>query len=182
MRHSRTKGLTLIELIVVIAILSIVVTAVFSFFNFEQKMFFKTTDRFDVQSDTRLILLKATKELRNCSELELIEIDKALDEIDVNTAYNYAIISGDGSVKFYEYTTTPSIGYVTSSSGSYVDDTLTSSYFSRVNGSTLKLSISQTLNNETYSLESEILLNNLTISGASQIPVTDDQLAVKYLK
>lgn len=66
------KGITLIEIIVVLAIMGIVVTVVGSIFGFGTKTFKKTTDRGLSQQDERLVVTKVTNALRTARKINTV--------------------------------------------------------------------------------------------------------------
>jgi prepilin-type N-terminal cleavage/methylation domain-containing protein len=61
---SNRSGFSLIELIVVIAILSIVITSAFSLFSFGNTIFRKGSSQYNVQADLRLASDFITNQLR----------------------------------------------------------------------------------------------------------------------
>jgi prepilin-type N-terminal cleavage/methylation domain-containing protein len=184
MKIINNKGFTLVELIVVIAILSVVIGAIFSFFLFENKIFYKSTDKFDIQSDLRLSLSVLSKELRNSTDLDLIDRTDALDDISNKVTNNYVIIADDGTLKIYEYSTSIN-DYNITSYGSNIDDDILKSYFSIVDNTKLGINLSANLNAELFNLDTQILLNNFKINGTIITNIdgsTDNELSVRYLK
>lgn len=181
MKNQSEKGFTLMELILVMGIMSIVMAAIFSFLLFQNKMFNKASDKFDIQAETRLALSQIDKELRNSVTLVLIdranlESDKATSP---STSRKYMVISTDGNVKIYTY---DGINYVENIIGSHIINDSTKSYFQKINKNTLKVNISAANNSEAYTLDTEILLNNMTISGEIPNAIDHKEMAVKFTK
>ena len=65
------KGITLVEIIIVVAILGIIMTTISSVFNFGIKSFKITSDKGFTQQAERLIVTKVTKALRTSREVKI---------------------------------------------------------------------------------------------------------------
>jgi prepilin-type N-terminal cleavage/methylation domain-containing protein len=70
-RISDNRGLTLIEVVISISILTIVISIIFSFMDFSVRSFEAGVDQVDEQGALRITALKLTDELRNVFEIEL---------------------------------------------------------------------------------------------------------------
>ncbi len=71
MNKKYKKGFTLIELMVSIAIASIIVLMLYSIFNYNLKAFNKASDAMDEQANLRLVSYKLTNQLRNIGYIDL---------------------------------------------------------------------------------------------------------------
>lgn len=67
------KGVTLIELIVTLALISVVLVAVFNLFIFNKNVYTKSEELSQVQFDVRMASDMLTKNLRNVSSLSLTD-------------------------------------------------------------------------------------------------------------
>lgn len=71
-KKSHNKGITLIELIIVLAILGLVIGMAFSLFGFGNKVFKDGSGQYDVQSATRLASHFITEETRFAADIEIL--------------------------------------------------------------------------------------------------------------
>lgn len=84
------KGFTLIELIVVIAILGIVISAALSFFVFSNKTYNKGVDQSNIQSDIRLASSMIVDEIRFATEVKILSaVDTDWYDDPVNSVGTY---------------------------------------------------------------------------------------------
>src|SRR6056297_3626943 len=68
------KGVSLLELIIVIAILSLVITMIYSIYNYGGRTFDKGNSQYSVQSDIRLSMDYIVDETRYATKLNLTDI------------------------------------------------------------------------------------------------------------
>lgn len=129
------KGFTLIELIIVIAILGIVLTMAFNFFSFNLRTYNKGEDRAAVQFDVRMASDYITDELRNVNVISVTD-----------TALTGSISLGALTAK-YPLVTGVTFEIVTETPKFFVDYT--------VSGNSSD-------GNNPYSLTTKVLLNNIT--------------------
>lgn len=80
--NKNRKGVTLVELMIVLALLSVVLMIAFSVLSFGFKGFNAQTDNIDNQSKVRLALSDISKEIRKTEDV--LEIDVYVNEIDVD--------------------------------------------------------------------------------------------------
>ena len=78
------KGITLVELLIAIALLSIVLAAAFNLFFFNNRLFVRGTSLSQVQFDVRMASQHVTKELRNSSEISTTN-SSLTNTIDLST-------------------------------------------------------------------------------------------------
>lgn len=72
------KGMTLVELIVVMAIMSVVLGTIYTFFIYNMRLYRKSNDLSQVQFDVRTAVDVLSNDLRNISEVSLT--DSTLDQ------------------------------------------------------------------------------------------------------
>lgn len=154
-RHFKTQsGLTLIELLVAIALFSIVMALAFSMFFFNQNVFTRGEARSNVQYDVRMAADFITTELRNVHE---ITIDQSSEEsIDLSTLQQrYQLLE---SVEF-----------------EIVKEQ--SRYLVRY-----KL-VGNASNSPAYEIESKVLLNNIGANGSGVLgDISNSGTKIEYSK
>ena len=72
---SSNKGVTLIELVIVIVLISIVIAGAFSIFTFGNKTFNGASNQYALQSDVRFALDALTGDIRYATSLQFLESD-----------------------------------------------------------------------------------------------------------
>lgn len=143
------KGFTLIELVVTIAMLVVVVGAIFSYFIFEYKSYNKGVNLQAAQADTRLALDYVVKNTRNAVTLSYNPASVALDEYKIYLSSNRIYLQQNQGGTLVE------IGH----SGRYID-TLTFTG----NGYTLTISAIGSYKGETFTVSTEVLMQNMKIA------------------
>jgi prepilin-type N-terminal cleavage/methylation domain-containing protein len=94
-KKNNFAGVTLIELIITLAILSIVSLAIFSFFNFGLKLYSVSNNQIEVQNDVRLSILTTVDKFKYARELETLSITRMTAELsDANNKYDYIYFDG----------------------------------------------------------------------------------------
>lgn len=175
-KYWNNRGITLIELIVTIAILGIVITAIFSFFDFGNKVFYKVGDQFNTQSNNRLAMTNITQDIQYATEMELLtSIPTTADMIASEASeYYYLYLNGD---KIYIYDDT----CYTSDTPKVVSGQVVTanSSFSR-NGSNLTIQLESIVKNQEYTLDSTIKIPNIDLKSASITGATTGAKAIKY--
>src|SRR5690554_5392741 len=89
MKSKHRKGITLIELILVIAILGIVISLGFSFFSFGNITFSRGQDQSSVQYSVRMASRYITDEVRTAKDVLIME-----DKPVTFENYNYIFVEG----------------------------------------------------------------------------------------
>jgi prepilin-type N-terminal cleavage/methylation domain-containing protein len=110
-RLKQTQGFTLVELIVVMAILSLVTLGAFMLYSFGQNIFGIGTKQYDLQSTLRLATSVIRNDLKYATDVELLEVYDYNDFLDIeDPAYgsNYIFLEknnvGKGiSVRHYVF-------------------------------------------------------------------------------
>jgi prepilin-type N-terminal cleavage/methylation domain-containing protein len=154
------KGLTLLELIVVIALLGIVISTIFSFQSFGTKIFHRGVTQADIQSSLRMTSDFIIHEVRNATEITLSTPANPDD-------YNQIYISGN-KVKYK-----PAGGTEINKTDVIIENPTDVQFTLATTGSnyTLNFSMIGTSKTNTYDLSSDVMLNNIrtaTILANSQ--------------
>lgn len=147
---NNNKALTLIEIIVTMAILGIIIAFIFSFQNFETKIFNRTVTKSDLQSDIRTAADYIVNELRNATEISLSTPANPsnYNRIYIN-ANQIAIDKADGSNEFRTEAVIAETDDLSFSVG-----TANSSYL-------LDFSIKATKGEQEYQTDGRVILNNI---------------------
>ena len=90
------RGLTLIELLVAFAILMLVFTIVFQFFNFSGNMFRKTDDLAVQQDQARLIIFGLRKDLGAALDISSMTYHADTEPSSIPTGYEAIYVDSDG--------------------------------------------------------------------------------------
>jgi len=147
----RKKGVTLIELIIVLAILAIVVSLGFSLYFFSNKTFNKGVSRSNVQQSVNLAADAITKEVRYASEISIVTSVPQT----VSDDYKYIYINDSNLIEFKDKDGTKVIP------SNAIDGTVFSlSFESKGSGKLLGFAITGS-GEESFSIESEVFPLNL---------------------
>jgi prepilin-type N-terminal cleavage/methylation domain-containing protein len=171
------KGFTLIEIMLAMALFSIILVAISSFFDFGLSTFGVGSRQYDVQAEVRLAVDYVTQEMRYATNASLLNtIDPAaISDTDSN---DYFYIE-NGSLVFSSYNNgNPRIR---KEFGKGIKD---ASYFSATSDGkhqTISASIFAENEKQDYELKSEIALPNINISK-SYMANTTSAKAIKFLK
>jgi prepilin-type N-terminal cleavage/methylation domain-containing protein len=133
--HKNKKGVTLIELLISFAILSIILVVAFSFFLFNHRLYTKGERLSQVQFDVRMASQYVTTELRNVNEI-------STTDTSLTNNINLSSLST-------EYPRIKSVSFEIENRGAHYAVSYT------IQGSDLN-------NENAYQLETEVLLNNIT--------------------
>lgn len=169
-RYKYKHGFTLVELLVTLAILSIVLSAAFSMGSFGNKAFKKGESKSEVQSNLRLAADYITKQLRYASNVSLTNDDETTSKIETN---EYIYIDSSGMLKHYANGVTNDIVKI---SNGDVAKPLTFSTDAGTN--VVNFTLDGSSGKEAYSLSSSVYLLNQN-SGIS-IVSTPSPTAVSY--
>lgn len=158
----KSKGFTLVELLVTIVILSIVLSAAFAFFIFGNKTYNKGIDQYSVQSNIRLASDYITKEIRYATQIEVLPFDSTIEDIVNNPlanmdAYENYIVYHDEEIK--RVSRYMSDGYFIGAGGNL--------NFSSPSGKILNVHIDGVDNGQVYDIDSEVSPLNLDVSGST---------------
>ncbi|MCM0650755.1 Ig-like domain-containing protein [Clostridium swellfunianum] len=165
----KNSGITLIELIITLAIVSLVIAMTFSMNIFANNTFSKGIKKSDVQSTLRLAADYVTKQLRFSGEVELLPAKPA--DLDSDTEYIY-IDSSTGSLIHYSNGVYKTI--INSSGG-----ISTNIEFQQQDHQTVYFKISSTLKGEDFSVDSSVIALNL---GNNIIQGLSPSYAISFTK
>ncbi|MDW7651431.1 MAG: prepilin-type N-terminal cleavage/methylation domain-containing protein [Bacillota bacterium] len=156
------RGLSLAELVVVIALLGIVLAIGYTFYFFGVRAFNVGEDQSNVQRDIRIASSVITKEIRNATVVELVYTDAA-------DGYHYIYFdSGNIKHRLDADVTTWTQGSI---------ESLTFNIQQLPDGSNVvEFSIAGREDQQLYDITSKVNLNNLTGLPADSKP------AIKYMK
>lgn len=171
------NGFTLIEIIVTMAILTIVCTTIFSMFSYNTNVFKNSTSQSNVQSNARIAMDYITKETRYATDLSIIPVATCKNDISNKILYNNKNYS-------YIYVENGSINQAIYNGSQYTTKTILSSnsnngnYFTKIDNSTLGINVTCNDGKKTFSLASNAILSNFvlitpapTLSGSSDIAI-----------
>ncbi len=177
---NNNRGLTLVEIIVVMVIMGVIITAIASFFLSSNRVFTLSKDQRNVQSEVRLALDQILLDIRYAKEVELITVEAAKSP---EPGYNY-IYMEDGSIHRCIYDEDTSSWQENVVIGSFLD---AGSSFNKVSGNPDSLKIivaSEEQGNQTYTLDSTIKLPNLSLNTSPDLKMVKGAnasgLAIKY--
>lgn len=152
------KGLTMIEVIIVLAIFSVVATLGFDLFFFSNRLFEKGTDQFSVQSNVRLSSFSVSESIRYSNEIS-IESDKPDTFED---PYSYIYYNSTDKTIVLSY-----INELGNRVNRVLGSEVTSLNFDKSANQLISMSITGNKNSQDYDITKEIGLPNLEIQNAS---------------
>jgi prepilin-type N-terminal cleavage/methylation domain-containing protein len=157
------KGFTLIELIVTLAIITLVMSGVFSLLLFNQKVYGKGSSQYDIQSNMRLAASSISQELRYATQIEILDSSAAVpatpDAMDANEGYIY-YDSSNGTISKLSKTSPFSIE-IGKASGSGI------TFSHEADSSTVMFNIDAKDKDKNYSLSTKTLCLNLQLEGSA---------------
>lgn len=163
---NKRNGFTLIELVVVIAIISIVFSTIYSMNAFGIKTFKKSSDTSQNQNDVRMAAEFITKQLRYAESVQIINNPSPA------TGKNSLYLE-NGKILYYNGENNTSIPGV-----SNVDDYTLA--FSKVSDRIIKFTVGKTGTNE-YNMESKITVLNISAGSPIKVNSSDDKGVVFVL-
>jgi len=163
------KGITLVELLIVIALMSIVIMGATSAFIFGQRTFSKGSDQYELQNNARFAVEEISNELRFATKI-LINPDLSVEDVTGMTKIDYVQTTGllviqepDGSVRNFKISK-PNSGSLSFSPSSSDSSIIKSTIIGQA-----------PRNNNQFNLENEMLCLNLKMinftinSGSSSV-------------
>lgn len=178
-RLNNKKGFTLIELIIAILILGVVMTAIYTFFLFGNKMSEKGNQQYTIQSDARLDINQIISDVTYATEVILLTTAPTAGE-KASSVYSYIYIE-NGKITRSIYN--PATGTRTEKTLKGTHYLSSNSYFSKVAGSTdsLKICLAGQYNDQTYTVDSVIKLPNFSLSSpAGSVQGNTSSLVIKF--
>lgn len=178
-RLNNRKGFTLIELIIAILILGVVMTAIYTFFMFGNKMSVKGNEQYTIQSDARLDINQIISDVTYATEVTLLSTAPTASE-KASSVYSYIYIE-NGKITRSIYNSATGIRTEKTLIGTRYSST--DSHFSKVTGSTdsIKIQLSSQYNDQTYTVDSVIKLPNFSLqSPVGTVQGSATSLAIKF--
>ncbi|MBT9174307.1 MAG: hypothetical protein DDT21_02721 [Syntrophomonadaceae bacterium] len=170
-KHER--GLSLIELIVAVAVLSIAIFLGVSFFSFGTRSFARGDLQSQVQADVRAASFFITQELRNATALELIATFPSLSETSSGTGWHYIFVENNRIIHYFNGVSTPVTEAI-------IEPEPTGRFdlriVNRASRNLLAFTIAGSRGGQRFVVETQVLLNNLPLSPAAA------NQAVRYRK
>ncbi len=161
-RTSKSKGVTLIELMIVLVIISIVLTVSFSFFGFANRILSKGEDQSVVQQGVRMAAHYISDEIRTAKDVTILEVLPA--EVDMGL-YNYIYVEGS-TIKHRNVDGT----VITDVMKLGISDLVPELNFKVANNNTLlDFKITSVLDDQDFSVTSEVTPLNLVAGDFVQI-------------
>ncbi|MCD4712445.1 MAG: prepilin-type N-terminal cleavage/methylation domain-containing protein [Clostridiales bacterium] len=187
-KNTSHRGVTLIELIIVITLIAIVIAGAFSIFTFGNKTFKGASNQFDLQTDVRFALDALTSDVRYATTLQVLDSsDFDIANLNVKDANGIYVNIGPYDTYIYYDDTLKSVVKIsreTYNSFSVKPDadlkfSLVGSPASRIN---FELTASNTADGKEFEVSSEILMLNIiradNSSGASGV---SNGVGIKYV-
>jgi prepilin-type N-terminal cleavage/methylation domain-containing protein len=151
------KGITLIELIITISLISVVLLVAYDMQIFGYKIFNKGSSKADIQSNLRLNADFISDKIRYASNLKIL---KNIDPSSFDPSKEYIYAEG-GTLKYYNTGTIENIPG--SSSG-----VTTSLYFEDKDAQTVYFKLNGAVKTEAYTIDSSVYMLNVGIGGIGE--------------
>lgn len=175
-RGYRKSGFTLLELIIVLGIMAIVMSASYAVFHYGNKISEMGNEQFAVQSDVRLVMDQITSELRYAKELAIVTIS---DAKKLSDPYSYIYIE-NGVIHRSIFDEVTSVRATTVLSAT-VSDTKTHFAKNPLSTDVLNIQIGAQDGDQTYTITSELKLLNLNlVKPIETIKGSNLDFAVQY--
>ncbi|MCJ7688633.1 MAG: Ig-like domain-containing protein, partial [Clostridiaceae bacterium] len=180
-RYRKYNGFTLIEIIVTIAILSIVCTAIFSLFSYNVNVFKSSTSQSNAQSNARIAMDYITRETKYTTDLTIISVATCKNDISNKTVYNNEhynyIYVNNGVINQAIYNTATS-QYTTKTILSSISSNGTP--FTKIDNSTLGINIVGKDGTKTFTIASSIALINFALINPTPTLQGGPDFAIRY--
>lgn len=163
------NGFTLVELIIVIAIMGVILAAVTTMFFFSNDTFGKTSDQQTVQSDVRLISTFIEDELQYAHELEVLSAIPVTPE----ATKRYIYLENDRIMFKEENASVEEI----KSAFDFIDYTLT---FNKYNSTVLNYQLTGEFDESSFTVDSDIEVLNMKMTSSDSEIIGTSGIGVKY--
>lgn len=185
MSYKRKNGITLVELLITIAILSIVLGGIYSLFIYGNKTYKSGTIQYDLQSKIRIASDIIVNDIRYASDIEFIEAiedgNEAFNNSFFEGNYTYIYLSQDKkSVKLKKKSLAEPItlAKISSKDGKFELS------FERANSKELLIIIKAIENGKNYEVKSQVEILNIHLGTKKEIDDTKGQKvdAIRYIR
>jgi len=174
--HKSSKGFTLIEVIIALAIVGTVISIAYMLLGFSRTTLRNGNDHYDIQNDIRLASGYLSEEVRFATELKIMSYSDCIAEISSHAEYDYFYIE-DGALHQAKYV--DSSTYDEKSYAEYISSS--DSSFSAADDDTLNITLTATEDSKSYDISTDIKLENLSLNDKSiKVEGTEPYLAIRY--
>jgi len=161
------QGFTLIEVLATVAIVGLLLSAMYSFVIMSNKMYHSGSDKNDLHYDLRIASEKITREVRFAKSLELLD---SWNPEDAEPGYRYIYIDQVNNV----------VVFVNEEGGQLFSGNFISGLAFELDGNTLNFKLEAVRKTSTFKLESSVLLLNL--KEQDLFPLDHPVTAVRFTK
>jgi prepilin-type N-terminal cleavage/methylation domain-containing protein len=153
-----TKGFTLIEVILVIALISIVTAAAFSVFAFGQKAFKVSERQYNVQNEVRLAIGVVSKQIKYATQMSVMTLATCEAKMTAKEKYHYLYIK-DGQLYDARYQ---------SATNTYLVKTLArnisnSAVFNKISQNSLRIVLTALEGTQDFETDTIVVLDNFKL-------------------
>lgn len=176
------RGFTLIELIVTMAILSIVVGVIYTMFNYENKVFNNSYTKTQVQDYTRFAVDAVTKEIGYTANLTILDVTTCKNNISQNKPYNYIYVeAGTMHKSIYNSDTLPRTESIIGGESGLISSTVDVFNKIALKNNSLGINILGVKNTISYQVSSNIILKNFVILKSKPVVMgSNSGMAIQY--
>lgn len=178
----KRSGLSLVELVIVLGLLSVVLSAGYMFFNFVYSSFFTAEGRSDVQQNVRIVSDFISKEIRNATSVKLLGSSETIpDPSTLKEDEHYIFVNADGKIEYRTKNVSRIIPDIISERINFTLDFSISTASDRI----LRYDLGGIRDSDhTFSLSSEVFIQNLAFQNKVIATATTgtDYTAVYFIK
>lgn len=172
-RLKSNKGFTLVEVVLAILLLGVVLTTVFTFFQFGNLTYRNDSEQYNLQKDARLDMDKIISDVQYADQIYIIE-DIPTDDEKAYSTYSYIYIN-EGKLYFSIYDNSAAKRTETTGMGDYV---MLDSCFKKdtLSVDSLYIKLSSEDNNQSYLVDATVKLLNLKIDSNSVQGISESKV------
>lgn len=176
--QDKKNGFTLIELIISIAILTVVLLGIYSLFGFGNRVYIGGTSQYDIQSSARLVEDYILKQVAYATEVEVMDITTMNANISasggIETYDNYIYYRGsDNTIVHDTAFMTKLIGSIGTSGGLVFQ-------YSSTDPREIEFSINGNQRQQTYTIPSKVACLNINMNNDKKIIGLTSGTAIRY--